>query len=69
MIPHKGGPIGVAPTELFSGRKIDAKLDLRVGFGDYCECVDPYSDNTMRPRTQAAIALYPLGNLTGSVCS
>ena len=67
LIPHKGGPIGISPSEAFKGRKTNAAIDLRVGFGDYAECTDPYGDNTMRPRTQAAIALLPVGNLTGSV--
>ena len=67
LLPHKGSPIGIAPSEAFRSRKTDAKLDLRCGFGDYAEVVDPYADNSMKPRTQAAIALLPIGNLTGSV--
>jgi hypothetical protein len=67
LIPHKSGLTSISPTEAFKGRKIDWKTDLRVGFGDYAECVDPYADNTLKSRTHAAIALLPTGNATGSV--
>jgi hypothetical protein len=67
LVPHKTGLTNISPTEAFKGRKIDFKRDLRVGFGEYAEVFDPYSDNTMRPRTQAGISLGPTGNLSGSV--
>lgn len=66
-IPHRVGMANISPSEAFLGRKLDFKRDLRVGFGEYCEVFDPSSDNTMRPRTQAAISLGPTGNLSGSV--
>ena len=47
--------------------KLDAKKDLRVGFGDYLEASVPNTDNTMAARTAGCIALLPTGNLTGSV--
>jgi len=67
LISHRVDLINISPFEAFNGRKINFKRDLRVGFGDYCEIVDRYSDNSMRPRTQPAIALYPTGNISGSV--
>lgn len=57
----------VSPVEAFTGCKVDYKTDLRVGFGDYVEAYDPKADNSLRPRTQAAIALMPVGNSMGSV--
>ena len=56
-----------SPLEQFSGMKLDAKRDLRVGFGDYVEATVPNTDNTMAARTEGCIALLPTGNLTGSV--
>ena len=69
MIPHKttGSSSYISPIEGFTWRKVHAKLHLRVGFGDYVEAFDPTADNTLKPRTQAAIALLPLGNAKGSV--
>lgn len=57
-----------SPRELFTGRKIDASIDLRTGFGDYCQChAENIIKNSMTPRTQGAISLLPVGNLQGSV--
>lgn len=67
LVPHKTGISNISPAEAFSGRKIDYKIDLRCSFGDYAEVHDPYADNTLKPRTQAGIALLPTGNRTGSV--
>lgn len=67
LLPHKNSPVGLSPAEVFKGRKIDANIDLRCAFGDYCEVFDPTSDNTLKSRTQASISLMPVGNRTGSV--
>ena len=56
-----------SPLEQFTGRKLDAKRDLRVQFGDYIQATVPVTDNSMTERTQGCIALLPTGNLTGSV--
>ena len=56
-----------SPTEQFSGIKLDASRDLRIGFGDYVEATVPNTDNTMAARTDGCLALLPTGNLTGSV--
>ena len=67
MVPHKAGYINLSPREAFSGRKIDFKRDLRIGFGDYAEIFNINSDNSMASRTSAAISLGPTGNASGSV--
>ena len=67
MQPSSTATDHVSPLEQFSGRKLDAKLDLRVGFGDYVHATVPVTDNTLSPRTQGCIAMLPTGTLTGSV--
>ena len=56
----------ISPREIHTGRKVSAKRDLRAAFGDYCETVTAVITNTMKPRTESCIALYPKGNVTGS---
>ena len=56
-----------SPLEQFTGRKLDAKIDLRIQFGDYLQATVPATDNSMATRTQGCIAMLPTGNLTGSV--
>ena len=56
-----------SPYEQFTGRKLDAKIDLRVNFGDYVQATEPTTDNTMSARTKGCVAGFPTGNLTGSV--
>jgi hypothetical protein len=53
--------------EQFSGLKLDASRDLRVGFDDYLEATVPNTNNTMAARTEGCLALLPTGNLQGSV--
>lgn len=65
--PSATGPDDASPYEQFTGRKLDAKLDLRVGFGDYVQATVPNTDSTLKARTQGCIACLPTGNLTGSV--
>jgi hypothetical protein len=60
----------ISPRELFTGRKIDYKRDLRFGFGDYAqvETTNVINKNSVRnPRMEGAIAMAPTGNLQGSV--
>ncbi len=60
--------VGAAsPREQFVGRKINAKKDLRVSFGDYVQATTPTTDNSMKLRTDGCIVLLPTGNLQGSV--
>jgi hypothetical protein len=56
-----------SPMEKFLGRKISYKRELRVGFGDYVQVHDEDSmNNSMRQRTQGAIAVGPVGNAAGA---
>jgi Reverse transcriptase (RNA-dependent DNA polymerase) len=57
---------GRSPREQLLGVTLDAKSDLRFGFGDYCQICDNDTDNSMDERTTGAIALMPVGNSTGS---
>jgi hypothetical protein len=61
----------ISPSEVYHGRKVDFKRDLRVSFGDYVQTNAPIPDNTKssvsKDRTEGAIALYPLNNEQGSV--
>jgi hypothetical protein len=62
IVIHSGGPSGVSPREAFLGVKTDFTRDCRVGFGDYLEATNPHThDNSMAARTQACIALLPIG--------
>jgi len=52
--------------EKVKGRLINAKTDLRHGFGDYVQISDQETSNSMEERTRGAIALMPVGNAEGS---
>ena len=59
-----------SPREVFLHRGVNYKRDIRVGFGDYVQVQVPLDDhekNKMIARTEGAIALWPTGNLQGSV--
>jgi hypothetical protein len=47
----------VSPYEQFSGLKLDAKRNLRVGFGDYAVATNATTDNSMGSRAGQFIAL------------
>lgn len=57
----------VSPEEQFSGLKLDAKRDLKCGFGDFVHATEAETDNSMNARTTGCVALLPTGNPTGSV--
>jgi hypothetical protein len=58
----------ISPCELLLRWRLNYKKHCRVEPGTYCEVHDePTPTNTMAPRTHAAIALGPTGNLQGSV--
>jgi hypothetical protein len=68
MLPNKSRVL--SPIELFKGRKIDYKRDVRIGFGEYVQALNPNIThrNSMTPRTtDGAMPLIPVGNLQGSV--
>ncbi len=55
----------VCPKVLFTGIKPNYRKELSLAFGDYVEeHVD--TDNTSRERSVPCIALYPIGNATGT---
>jgi hypothetical protein len=66
-VPNMGGYPMISPREALTGRKMVVKRDLPVSFGDYCQIARPKTDNTMKARTEAAIALLPAGNQQGTV--
>lgn len=56
-----------SPREAFTGVKIDYARDCKVGFGEYVQVhEDDEITNSMKPRTNGAIALGPTGNAQGS---
>lgn len=59
----------ISPRELFTGRKLNYKRDMRISFGDYAQVSIPNitSNDVRQPRTEGAIALTSTGNLQGSV--
>jgi hypothetical protein len=57
----------VCPRSKLTGRKINYKREFLLGFGDYVECYDPkVRSNSMKPRSEPCIALYPSANISGS---
>jgi hypothetical protein len=67
LIRHSETSDKISPLELFTGRRTDFKIDLRVAFGDYVQVHTPHSSNNMDPRSTGCIALLPTGNKNGSV--
>jgi hypothetical protein len=55
----------IAPRGAFTGMPAQYQKELRLAFGDYVEAHEG-TDNTSRPRSAACIALFPIGNSTGS---
>ena len=55
-----------SPREIFMNCKMDAKIDLRVAPGTYCQVTARDTDNTVKSRTIDAIALEPIRNNKGS---
>jgi len=50
-----------------TGRKVDFKREYAMTFGDYVEARDPnVVSNSMEPRTEPCLALYPTLNANGS---
>eukprot|EP01037_Dinobryon_pediforme_P027323 gene27323-30174_t len=57
-----------SPYELFYGRKVDFKRQLRLSFGDYAEVYNNQTtaSNTLEERAVSCIALLPLLNKQGT---
>lgn len=69
MYPVSSRPDPTPARELFTGRKIDFKKDIRIGFGEYCQ-VEAFPiprNSATKPRTKGAISLDPKGNLQGTI--
>ena len=57
-----------SPFEQFTGRKFDAKIDLRIAFGDYVQAISPKRDNHVEnANTHGCVAVRQTGSLTGSL--
>ena len=56
-----------SPHEIFTGRRLDAKRDLRHSFGDYVQATVPHTNNTMAARTESHLTLGCTNSLTGGV--
>ena len=68
MEPSNVNVDGLCPREKFTRRGINFKRDLRAAFGDYVQVQVPLEEtNGMEARTEGAIAVFPTGNLQGSV--
>jgi ribosomal protein L24E len=68
LVPNKTGYTNLCPQEALTGKKINYKIDVRVGFGDYVQMKTPnIESNSNISRTEGGIALLPVGNTQGSV--
>ena len=73
LTPSTVGNNFIAPREQLTGVRPDFNRDLRVSFGEYVETHEPdpqpisLKSNVRTTRTEAAIALLPMGNFDGSV--
>ena len=64
---NKSLGLKMSPKEALTGRKLDYKRDLDMGFGDFAKVYSNVSrKNSMDRRSIDSIALYPTGNLTGA---
>ena len=61
-------PGAMCPFSNFRSRKLDAKLDFSLSFGDYVQAHEDngLKQNTDLERTTGAIFVLPTGNLSGS---
>ena len=67
MVASRKSSDKVSPLEQFTGRKIDAKIDLRISFGDYVHAVNLKKDNQVEnANTHSCIAVRQTGSLTRS---
>jgi hypothetical protein len=65
MVASRTSSDKVSPLEQFTGRKIDAKIDLRISFGGYVHAVNQKKDNQVEnANTHGCIAVRQTGSLT-----
>ncbi len=69
MFPVSSREDPTPARELFLGRKVDYKKDVRIGFGEYCQidALPTFRNSATDARTTGAISLEPVGNIQGSV--
>jgi hypothetical protein len=69
MLPSNTSVDPTPPKVLFTGRVINYKVDVRIGFGEYVEidAMENFRNDAIKSRTLSAISLDPSGNLQGSV--
>ncbi len=69
LIPSNTHYSSMSPREYITSSKTDYNRDVRITFGEYVEVSNPTiaQRNSMAPRTDPAIVLYPTGNSQGSV--
>lgn len=57
-----------SPREIFTGRKLDFKRDLKLCFGEYVQAKNPaVQKNSLAARTDGCIVMLPTNNIQGSV--
>ena len=66
LVPTRNSVDHVSPREKLYGRKLNVDKEMKHGFGDYVQVHADVVDNSLKPRTQGAIALMSAGNLEGS---
>jgi hypothetical protein len=68
IVPQTITEHSLSPFEIYSGKKVNVKTDLKIQFGEYVQIpVDnSVGKNAMNARTNDAIALHMRGNLQGS---
>jgi hypothetical protein len=66
LFPSAHSDAELSPRQLLTGRTLSYLREIRCGFGDFVECRRAVTDNTLAPRTDTGIVLYPTGNRTGS---
>ena len=66
MMPTAADDTNVSPWERFYQRKLDHSKNLKAGFGEYCQCHDNASDNTLTSRTTGGLTVYDTGAKDGS---
>ena len=58
MMPTAADDTNVSPWERFYQRELDYSKNLKAGFGEYCQCHDNASDNTLTSRTTGGLTVY-----------
>ena len=66
LVPTRNSMEYSSPREKLLGQMIDATTDLKHGYGDYVQIHHEDIDNSMKGRTEGAIAMCPTGALDGS---